>query len=360
MTTSTDFLVSRTDLHQVRLAETPLPSLATGQVLARVGQFALTANNITYAAFGDAMMYWNFFEAPDGWGRIPVWGFADIVESKVDGVRPGERIYGYFPMSTHLVMEPGRISEGGFTDRTARRQKMAAVYNNYLRTATDPAYDPAREAEQALLRPLFMTSFFIDDFLADNDFFGAREVLISSASSKTSLSLAFLLQSNRRGQVSVVGLTSRSNAAFVESTRYYDRVVTYDAIGASPNDTTSVFVDMAGSGEIRSSVHHHWNDSLKYSCSVGATHWEQMAGGAGLPGPKPTLFFAPEQIRKRGQDWGPGGIEHRVSQTWKAFIPSVDRWMKIERNSGAQQVEAVYRQVLDGKSDPSTGHILAL
>ena len=38
--------------------------------------FALTANNITYAAFGDAMNYWQFFPVPgdDGaaWGCIPV------------------------------------------------------------------------------------------------------------------------------------------------------------------------------------------------------------------------------------------------------------------------------------------------
>ena len=149
-------------------------------------------------------------------------------------MKPGERVYGYFPMSTHLVVEPARITPHGFFDGAAHRQKMAPVYNNYLRTATDPAYDKNREAEQALLRPLFMTSFFIDDLLADNDFFGAREVVLSSASSKTSLGLAFLLHANRRGQVSVVGLTSKSNAGFVETTKYYDRVVTYDAIAQSP------------------------------------------------------------------------------------------------------------------------------
>lgn len=360
MTTSTDFLVSRKNLHESKLVETQLGPLKPGQALLKIDQFAFTANNVTYGAFGDAMMYWNFFPAPEGWGRIPVWGFGDVVESTVDGVKPGERVYGYFPMSTHVVMQPSRISPAGFSDAADHRQKMAAIYNNYLRTATDPGYDKKREAEQALLRPLFMTSFFIDDLLADNDFFGAREVVLSSASSKTSLGLAHLLHANRRGQVGVVGLTSKSNAGFVEATKYYDRVVTYDAIAQSPNDTTAVYVDMAGSGEVRAAVHQHWNEKLKYSCSVGATHWDQMAAGAKLPGPRPAMFFAPDQIKKRSQDWGPGGIERRTGEAWMKFIPTVDRWMKIVKGSGRAEVERVYREMVDGKGKPEQGHILSL
>lgn len=359
MTTSTDFLVSRKNLHEAKFVETPL-ALRPGQALLKVDRFAFTANNVTYGAFGDMMMYWNFFPAPEGWGRVPVWGFGDVMESQADGVKPGERVYGYFPMSTHVLMDPARISPTGFSDSAAHRQKMAPVYNNYLRTAADPGYDKKREAEQALLRPLFITSFFIDDLLADNDFFGAREVVLSSASSKTSLGLAHLLHANRRGQVSVAGLTSKSNAAFVESTKYYDRVVTYDAIAQSPNDTKAVYVDMAGSGEVRAAVHRHWNDKLQYSCSVGATHWDQMAPGAKIPGPKPTLFFAPDQIKKRSQDWGPGGIERRMGEAWMSFIPTVDRWMKIVSGKGRADVERVYRDMVAGKVKPEEGHMLSL
>ena len=46
-------------------------------------KFALTANNVTYAAFGDAMHYWKFFPGPDDEsGRVPVWGFADVADSR--------------------------------------------------------------------------------------------------------------------------------------------------------------------------------------------------------------------------------------------------------------------------------------
>jgi hypothetical protein len=68
---------------------------------------------------------------------------------------------------------------------------------------------------QALLRPLFITSWLIDDFLADNDFFGARVMLLSSASSKTAYGTAFQLA--QRDGIEVVGLTSPGNVAFCES-----------------------------------------------------------------------------------------------------------------------------------------------
>jgi hypothetical protein len=359
MTTSIDFLVSRKSLHETKFVETPL-ALKPGQALIKVDRFAFTANNVTYGAFGEAMMYWNFFPAPEGWGRVPVWGLGDVIESQADGVKPGERLYGYFPMSTHLVVEPARTTPQHFFDGAPHRQKMAPVYNNYVRVAADPGYDRNREAEQALLRPLFSTSFLIDDMLADNDFFGARELVLSSASSKTSLGLAFLAHANRRGQASVVGLTSKANQAFVENTGYYDRVVAYDAIPQSSHDKPAVFVDMAGNGEVRTAVHKHWAHNLKYSCAVGATHWDHMGSNAELPGVKPQMFFAPDRIKQRHQDWGPGGLEKRLAAAWGAFLPSVDGWMKIVQGHGRADVERVYRDMVAGKARPEEGHVLSL
>jgi len=360
MTTSTDFLTSRKSLHETKFVETQLPALKHGQVLFKIDAFAFTANNVTYGAFGDAMMYWNFFPAPEGWGRVPVWGFADVVESTTEGIKPGERFWGYYPISTHLIVEPMRVAPHGFSDGAAHRQKMAPVYNSYVRVSADPNYKKEREAERALLRPLFSTSFLIDDFLAENDFFAGREVVLSSASSKTSLGLAFLLHTIRKGQVAVAGLTSKPNAPFVEGTGYYDRVVTYDAIAESPNDKSAVFVDMAGSGEVRAAVHRHWGDRLKYSCAVGATHWDHMKTSAEVPGPRPQLFFAPDRVKKRLADWGQLGFEDRLAKATNQFIASVDGWMKITHGNGKADIERVYHAMVDGKAKPEGGHMLSL
>lgn len=120
-------------------------------------------------------------------------GFGDVIASEHPEVALGERVFGFFPMSKHLVIQADRLNAGGFSDAAPHRSKHAPAYRQYSRVATDPQYDAEYEDETLLLRGLFMTSFLVDDFLADGDFFGARSFLISSASSKTAVALAALL-----------------------------------------------------------------------------------------------------------------------------------------------------------------------
>ena len=117
-----------------------------------------------------------------------------------------------------------RVVSEGFVDGAAHRKDLPEVYNRYLRCSSDPAYRVEHEALIALLRPLFITSFLIDDFLADNAFFGASTVLVSSASSKTAYGLGFCLALRRgsAGAPTSVGLTSPSNLAFTEALGCYD------------------------------------------------------------------------------------------------------------------------------------------
>jgi hypothetical protein len=354
-----DFLVKRDKLREARFAPAAL-AVGDGQVLLKVDSFALTANNITYAVFGDAMQYWNFFPAADpAWGRIPVWGHADVVESKHPEVTAGERVYGYLPMSTHLVVQPARVTPEGFLDGVAHRRPLPVVYQQYTRCARDPLHDPRREAERALLNPLFATSFLIEDFLGDNALFGASQVVLASASSKTALGVAFLLSRNRPQGARVVGLTSPRNRGFCDSVGYYDEVLAYDDVAAMDHSHATVFVDMAGDGKLLAAVHNHFRDALKYSCIVGATHWEDRATQHRLPGARPQFFFAPTQAQKRRQDWGPGGMEQRFGQAWAAFLPSVAGWLKVRRGRGAGAIHDTYMDVLEGRASPETGHVLS-
>ena len=366
-TTACDFLVKRDDLRDCRFVDVPPASavaLAPGQVLLQIDQFAFTSNNVTYGAFGDAMSYWHFFPAgagQEGWGRIPVWGFGTVVGSQHAAIQTGQRFYGYYPMSSHIVLEPDRVSAAGFVDGAAHRRGLPAVYNQYLNTAADPGYRIDTEAQHMLLRPLFITSFLIDDFLADNDFFGARRVILSSASSKTAYGLAHCLA--RRGNGEVVGLTSTGNAGFVQGLGCYRTVLPYDQASAL-DAAAAVFVDMAGNATLRRELHTHLGDALKYSCSVGGTHWDHLGSGRDLPGPKPILFFAPSQIKKRSAEWGAAGLQTRIADAWNAFMLPVrdphKPWMRVVAGRGPQAVEQVYRAMLAGSVRPDEGHVLSL
>jgi NADPH:quinone reductase-like Zn-dependent oxidoreductase len=354
----TEFVVDRKDLRVSEVRAAPVPQIADGEVLLHIDRFAFTANNVTYAVFGDAMAYWQFFPAPAPWGRVPVWGFADVVESKCAPIAKGERVYGYWPMSSHAVLQPAKVADATFLDGAPHRRQLPGAYQQYRRVARDRGYDAKREDQQAILQPLFITSFLIEDFLADNGRFGAQAVVIASASSKTALGTAFQLK--RAGGSEVIGLTSPRNVEFCKRVGYYDRVVAYADLAALPAQRPTVFVDMAGDGKLLHDVHHHFGDQLKHSCIVGATHWENRGTQHALPGAKPQFFFAPARIAKRNQDWGPDGVMQRFGQAWGPFVQSVDGWMKVTRSRGAETAQRVYREVLEGKSGPEQGHMLSL
>jgi hypothetical protein len=364
---TTMFTVGRDDLRRTRWRETAPAPLAAGQARLRIGPFALTSNNVTYGAFGEAMHYWDFFPSgePDS-GCIPVWGFATVTESLVGGVDVGERFYGYWPMADEAVLAPVRIIGEGFVDGAAHRSALPEVYNRYLRCSSDLAYRAEQEALIALLRPLFITSFLIDDFLADNAFFGASAMLVSSASSKTAYGLGFCLarRPGAPGSPTSVGLTSAANVDFTRGLGCYDRVIRYDEVATLAGGERAVYVDMSGNAGLRAAIHGHWQDSLAYSCSVGGTHWESLGGGKGLPGPRPVLFFAPAQIKKRVGEWGALGLQQRLSTAWTAFLATVADparpWLRVVMGSGRAAVEATYGAMLDGRVPAAEGRVLAL
>src|SRR5258708_9354045 len=246
--TSTDFVVARNDLQQCKIIETQLPDDATlpdEALLVKIDRFAFTANNITYAVLGDQLKYWQLFPAPENFGNIPVWGFGEVIASKHPNIEVGERLFGYFPMATHLVIEAAGVTKRGLRDAAPHRQGVAPVYNAYARVSGDPSFAGRQGDYQALLRPLFMLSFLVDDFLAENEFYGARTLMLSCASSKTAFGLAHLLHRLRK-PVRVIGLTSAANSDFVQSLGCYDEVVTYDRVTTLPSDQPVAFVDMAG------------------------------------------------------------------------------------------------------------------
>jgi hypothetical protein len=373
MQTVTELQVHKRQLTKTRLHHAALPSLAPGQVRLQIDRFALTSNNITYAAFGDAMQYWQFFPVEAGadaadWGRIPVWGFATVVESLHAEVPVGERVYGYFPMASGVDLTPGKVNAQGWSDVAPHRAALHAVYNQYTRCATDPFYTADSEDPQALLRPLFITSWLIDDFLADNDWFGVSAqagrkplILLSSASSKTAYGTAFALA--QRSGLEVVGFTSERNVAFCESLGVYHRVLTYAQLPELAADAPAIYVDFAGNAAFRKSVHTHCT-GLVYSSSIGGTHVDALGSGNNLPGPRPTLFFAPAQIKKRSGEWGGAELGRRLVGSWQAFLARATNaespWLTVEHHMGPAAVQAAYAQVLAGNGDPRVGHMLSI
>lgn len=359
-----DFRIEKTNIRSVEARQRALAPLPAGQIRLSIARVALTANNVTYAASGDVLRYWSFFPCADNDGNnaglVPVWGLASVLESDVAEVSVGEQIYGFFPLASHIDLTPDHIRATGFVDAASHRAKLPEIYNGYQRMVGPMgALDASMRDRLALLFPLFVTSFLIDDFLQESAWFDAKELVLTSASSKTAIGLA-KLTAEREQRPTVVGLTSAANREFVESLGCYDRVVLYDDLAQGIGEHDAMLVDLAGNTDVRAGVHQRLGDRLRYSCAVGTSHWDQFRPTEEMPaGPKPVFFFAPAQSKKRRQEWGGPKLQQAIFESWFRLAKQSEQWLQVKPVSGPEAIIEAWQAVADGQASPAEGIILA-
>lgn len=357
------FQVNKADIADTRIVEGDKQPLENGEIRVRVERFALTANNITYGIVGGKIGYWKFFPALDNeddiYGMIPVWGFGEITESKADGLAVGERFYGYFPMADELVMSPSKVKPARIVDGAAHRAQLPPVYNAYARLGGEPTYEQAMDDDRMILFPLYATSFCLYDFMLDNNWFGAEQVLIISASSKTAIGTAMALKSDKAAPP-CVALTSPGNVAMVEALKLYSSTYSYDQLADLDATRKTVIVDMSGSGTVLSTLHERLGDNMAYCANVGVTHYDDNDMGPHFIRERSAMFFAPGHIQKRTEEWGPGVFDQKALSFWQSAAIASRDWLEVETTSGFENIEPVYRELLEGKVAPSRGLAIVL
>jgi len=356
-------LVKRDDFTDVSVVTAPHGDLADGFIRCKVGPWALTANNITYMVTGHQIGYWHYFNPTDygidmpDHGRMPVWGFAEVTESKCDEVPVGKVVYGFLPITQTFDMKPVKVGKSSFEDGNNHRVPLHNIYNSYTFIDADPSFALNKDL-QPILRPLFTTSFLIDDFLDDKDFFGAEQVIILSASSKTALGTAYCLK--ERGNAKVTGLTSGSNVDFVKDTGFYDEVQSYDTITDLNPDVKSVIVDMSGNAGVLQICADHFEENLVYICRVGMSHWDAKRTGKIDSATKSEFFFAPDRAKLRIDEWGGAGFAQKLGARWVPFLQSAESWLTIEKADGIGPILKAYKDVLGGSASPDKGYLFTL
>ncbi len=349
MTQQTELLVQRGDLRATNIIQGTLPAPGDGEILVAIDKFGLTANNVTYAVAGDMIGYWQFYPAEDSWGKVPVWGFGDVIASNCGQVPVGERLWGFFPMASHALLRPGRVKKERFADVSEHRKDLPAVYNNYSRSSAEPEVMRAFETERCLLFPLFATSFLLCDYLNHSDFFGASQVLIGSVSSKTGIGLAQMLRDSTDAQIEVVGLTSAGNRDFVLELGCCHQVVLYGEEDQIDTGLPSAYVDMSGNGGLTSKLHSLLGENMKASIMVGATHWEAADRPEGLPGAQPEFFFAPAHIATREKEWGPGVAMSKAMEASLNVAATIKDQLQVDWLRGAEALQYAWLDMLDNK-----------
>ncbi|MFK7830308.1 MAG: DUF2855 family protein [Congregibacter sp.] len=356
------FEVQRHGFENYRLVESESRDLRPGEVRLKVDFFAFTANNLTYAAAGDALGYWHFFPAlpePDtSWGVIPVWGFADVAETRLAELPVGERLYGYFPPGDDLIIEPAKLNPGSLFDASEHRSRLPPLYNRYQRVPAKTAANHQQEVAQALFGPLYNTSFCLFDQLKKNDWYGAEQVLIISASSKTSMGLAYGLAAHDNAPA-VVGLTSARNVDFVAGLGIYDQTVAYADV-ASIAQKPTVIVDMAGNSALAKALQTQMGDQLRYFIGVGLTHWDQNDNGLASKSDRMEMFFAPSYILERSGELSRGEFATQAQAYVASAAAASLSWLELSTFAGLEAFAEVYPAVCAGTVLPQQGLICQL
>ena len=360
----------KSDLTKTRFAKNDKDpfNLNDGEISVKIERFAFTANNVTYGVAGETIGYWQFFPASEDpnnkWGCIPMWGFAEISHSRVEGLEVGERIFGYFPAANYLILNPAKIIDRSFSDGKDHRKELPPVYNNYVRLSGEENYDSSMDNIRALLFPLHVTAFCLCDALQDESYLGASQIIIISASSKTAIGLAQGL-ADKNDAPKIIGLTSASNSDFVTSLGCYDEVITYDELDQVDCSQGSVMVDMAGNRDILGTLHGALGDNMLKCLTVGMTHWDnettaEDALGQAMLRDRTEFFFAPAHIQKRIADWGHEGYSEKTNLFMVARALQSKDWMQVKEISGLEEFIKTYEEVVAGNINPNEGIIVLI
>lgn len=364
--TSADLMITKTNLADLAWVTRDTAPLEAGEVRLQIESFALTANNVTYAAFADFASYWNFFPTDDDTkGRVPFWGFARVSQSRCEGVDVGQRFYGYYPASTDLVVKPGKLSPLGFSDTSTHRANLPGFYNVYHFNDNDGAYQSAYEDVQMLVRPLYATGWLIDDCLMERDD-RPSHVIVSSASAKTSL--AYASAARKRDGLTLTGLTSAGNRAFTQSTGLYDHVVTYDDMSACVDSGPAIHVDIRGNPAMRTPLAEALGGQLTTHLQVGATDWDAPRG-ADLPTQKSPdvpnsgkianeVFFAPGHAETCAKRMGAKEMATALNADMCAFYPVTADMLDIQSVDARSELVTAWQDTLAGNISPAKGLIV--
>ncbi len=202
---------------------------------------------------------------------------------------------------------------------------------------------------------LYLTGWLIADQFEDEGDFGASQVIVASASSKTSIGFAHAMR-QRAGRPKLVGLTSPRGRDFLADTGIYDDLVLYDAVETLDPATPTAFVDVAGDAAVTAALHHYFGDALKLTLIVGKAHWDS--------GPRRTgacnWIFRPARIEKRNRDWGPDGLRDRLAAAWKHFLGDAKKLFRLDLRNGPDAALNSYNEAVAGRADPRIGVVIRL
>lgn len=332
-------------LERVRLTAETLPPPGPGQVVLAVDRFGLSANNVVYAVLGDVLGHWAPFPAAPGWGRVPAWGAATVIGGDPAVASVGARFVGYLPMATHFTMR-AVAAHPGLQDVSGDRDGLLPLYRELRRIDTDPTWSEERIDAEVLMLPIVRAAAILDGDLRRA---GTRHVVISSASSKTSISTALLLA--KRG-VRVTGLSGRGRVQAAASVGAFAEVLPYDSVHAIPVTEEMALVDVAGDPAVVRSIHERAGSALARSIAVGGSHLPALGGmptpDTTLPGPPVEQFKVGQREVELAEELGRPAVDEFEERARQVLVPWAHARLSVQHVDGIAGAQEAWARLVSG------------
>lgn len=312
-----------------------------------VERFGLSSNNVTYALLGDVLGHWDPFPAADGWGRVPVWGVATAVAGDPALAPIGARFVGYLPMATHVVIS-AVAAHPGLHEISAERAGMLPMYRELRRIDTDPTWNDDLIDAEVLMLPVSPAAGLLDDDLLRS---GTEHVVISSASSKTSLGVGRLLVG--RG-VRVTGLSARARVRTAASVGAFDEVLSYDDVAALPVEENTTYLDVAGDPAIVRAVAERLGPALTHSIAVGGSRLAALGGlpapDLTLPGPTAVRFSVGKRKIELTGRLGRAAVDQIEENARRTLVPWAAEALRVHHVDGLRAAGDAWRSIGSGRT----------
>lgn len=355
------FLISRDDPTLTKtVSNTSIlkTELGRDKVLIAVERFSLTANNILYVVLGEQNNYWDLFPAEDRWGNSPAWGIGRVIKSDNNCLRKGERIFGFFPLASYCILQPVPVGTGHVMDDAPNRSSLAPAYNRYTRIDGAKNFSGRGGDWQMLLRPLALVGLLAAQFFKDREYFGARIVYVTSASSKTGIGVGRLIKGSSPN-IKVIGVTSRPKKGLVASLEIFDEVIDYQSI-ADIKLAPSILFDLTGNHEIVQEIHDKLGSLLKHSAAAGRSHWSAKSDRSITGEVSPERFFTPLVMQHYLPVWGAKVFEQRFDAAVRSLKEALGEQIVLKEVHGSAGLADLYRKLLDGTNREKEGSVVVV
>jgi hypothetical protein len=354
----------------VTLPQSDLPALPKSSLRLRSRILGLTTNNLTYARLGHFLGWYDVYPIPPNtpapynntevYGRIAAWGYAEIVQSTVEGIKAGQSVFGYLPISTELsdtriewAKHAGQRLEDQVEVTSEHRQHLWKVYNRLQ------ICEPIEELERkggdglgwdALMQVLFGTSYnlstygfsWIDDnrihpsgvgeWTRDDADLKDSCMVLLNASGKTALAFAYALRHCRPEEYqpkTIVGVGSSKSVGMIAETGLYDVVALNEEYEESVKS-----IEAGGAKRVvlinfgaRPQAAENWSEAVQASSvsstliAVGAEVEPQTfeAAQASLGKMSGTTVVNANLLREKGIEVGGGKYFEDFYAAWETF-----------------------------------------